>query len=231
MNKERMTTLLLPKGEWLDALLVAFQVSGLELFASPRSYEYTFLNQALPVVFQAIRSKEVVAAVNDWNITANGGFTGTDIATEQRANLDTPRAWEFPLRELNPDAPNPQVYLGITPNLSQENFDLGVPGIAGTEIYTEYPSLTQQFLRSNRISATVRSVQGGSEGYWRINPRNGAIVTIRNTDATLRANEITPVQDILTAGVVYVESPRMSRQDQERVDDLQEALYLAARLR
>jgi ATP phosphoribosyltransferase len=232
--KETLTTLLLPKGEWLDSMLVAFEMANLELYAKPRSYEYTFINQALPIVFQALRSKEVPQVIADRDTSVYAGFTGTDIAAEQRVRVNGTRNWEFPLNELNPDAPKPRVYLGSTPilrgrvnNPGREN--LGVANVAGTTIYTEYPYLTARLLRKNSVVAKIKPVQGGSEGRWRIDPNNGAIVTIRNTDATMKANQIEPMQEIMSAGVVYLENPLASEQDRGRVDDLRELIFLALR--
>lgn len=226
-NKEKMTTVLLPKGEWLEAMLTAFQVANLELFAKPRSYEYSFVNQALPILFQAVRSKEVIETVFDWDTSVNAGFTGTDIAEEQRADVSKPRSWEFPIEELNPNAPKPRVYLGSTPNLRSKVAEPSISDLQGTTIYTEYPNITQQVINNAGISAKVKAVQGGSEGRWRIDQRNGAIVSIRNTDETMKANEIEPILDILRAGILCVEGPNINPQDKLRLDDLRELIYRA----
>jgi len=225
--KEQMTTVLLPKGEWLDSLLVAFQVAELELASKPRGYEYTFVNQALPIVFQAVRSKEVIDAVYDWDTRVNAGFTGTDIAAEQRVSAQADRSWEFPLERLNPKAPKPKVYFGSTPNLRTRANEPTLLDLEGTTIYTEYPFLASTALSDAGVSARIKAVQGGSEGRWRIDERNGAVVTIRNTDETMRANEIEPMLDILSAAILYVEGAGISPQDKLRVDDLREALYQA----
>jgi ATP phosphoribosyltransferase len=226
-TKEKMTNILLPKGEWLDAMLLALKVANLELVAQPRSYEYSFVNQALPILFQAVRSKEIIETVYDWDTTVNAGFTGTDIAAEQGISLTQPRLWEFPIDELNPGSPKPRVYLGSTPNLRAKSPDPIMSDLEGTTIYTEYPNLTQKTIDRAGVRAKVKPVQGGSEGRWRIDQRNGAIVSIRNTDATLRANEIDPMLDIMRAGILYVESPNIDKQDQLRVDDLQELIFRA----
>ena len=224
-NREKLTNILLPKGEWLDAMLTAFKVAGLELTAKPRSYEYTFVTQALPIVFQAIRSKEVLKTIYDWDTSVNAGFTGTDIAADQRVNPDKPRSWNFPLLQLNPDAPQPKVYVGSTPNLRERINQPTIEDLEGTTIYTEYPTITRQLLDKEKINARIKSVQGVSEGRWRVDKRNGAIVSIRNTDATLLANEIEPMLDVMSAAVIFIESANISNQDQLRIDDLREQIY------
>jgi ATP phosphoribosyltransferase len=167
-----------------------------------------------------VRSKEVIAAINDGDTNANAGFTGSDIAAEQGCNTKQPRTWEFPLDRLNPNAPKPQVYLGSTPNLRRQINQPTINDLVGTTIYTEYPNLTQQMLNGTKVVAKVKAVQGGSEGRWRIDSNNGAIVTIRNTDATMKANAIAPMLDIMRAGILCIESPNISKQDQLRIDDL-----------
>lgn len=224
--KENYTTILLPKGEWLQALIEAFKVANLGLVAEPRSYEYSFINQTLPILFQAVRSKEVPDLVYDWDISANAGFTGSDIAAEQRVDTKGSRIWEFPLQKLNPNAPQPKVYLGTTPRLREQIATPALKDIDGTTIYTEYPVITQAFLADNKLEARVKSLQGGTEGRWRLDSRNGAVVTIRNTDTTLRANGIEPLVDIMAARVLCMESPALSDQDKLRVDDLRELLYI-----
>lgn len=231
MRKEKMTTVLLPKGEWLEALLLAFRVAGLELSAPPRGFEYTFVEQALPILFQAIRSKEVLGVINDEDTSVTTGFTGTDIALEQNLDIAQPRFWRFPLDELNPAAPKPAVYLGATPHLRAKVKNPTATDIAGTTIYTEYPNLTQQLIDRLGVTAKIKPVQGGSEGRWRVDERNGAIVTIRNTDATMRANEITPLLALISAGILYIEGENTSPQDKLRIDDLREVLYRNSSMR
>ena len=225
---EKETQVLLPKGEWLSSLLRAFQFAKLDLLSThPRSYEYRFATLGIPLVFHAVRSKEVISTIRDEDTAANAGFTGTDIAFEEGIDSKSKRTWEFPLHEFNPGAPKPVVYLGSTPNLREKIAEPKITDITGTTIYTEYPLITMQLLANESIFARVKPIQGGSEGRWRFDGTNGAVVTIRNTDATLRANEIEPMLDIMGASILYVESDAISGQDRQRIDDLREKVYLA----
>lgn len=226
MSLEQSTQLALPKGEWLNALLKAFATANLALEpSSPRSYEYRLAAQRLPIIFQAIRSKEIPGVIFDWDTTINAGFTGTDITAEAGIKSATERNWLFPLTELNPQAPRPQVYLGSTPLLRQRVANPTVADLANTTIYTEYPVLAYRAL--NNASTKIKAVQGGSEGRWRFDDQNMAVVTIRDTDATRLANEIEIMQDLMLAQVVLVEGPRLSPTDKLRIDDLRELLYRA----
>ncbi len=233
MPKETYTNILIPKGEWLSALLTAFRVAGLELEAPYRGYEYTFVTQSLPIICQAVRSKEVLTDISDEDCTANAGLTGSDITQEQN--------WEgfqepFPLRELKPSDeqfPEPKLYLGLTPNLSiatrkpsPQESDLS--GLDDTySIMTAYPVITQRFLEQAGLTLGVVASAGTIEGRWRTRPNNVAILDISSTGDTARANEIQIARTILTPELVWVLGNSISKQDKLRVNDLQEKVYLA----
>jgi len=223
--KENYTKMLLPKGEWLESMLIAFANAKMPLVSKPRSYEYEFVDTNLPITFYAVRSKEVLGTIKDPDTVVWSGFTGTDIAEEQEYALNDAN-WEFPLAPLNPKAPKPVIYLGKTPNLKIEVSSTNLADIKGTTVYTEYPTITNRFFENALVEVNIKTVQGGSEGRWRLDPDNGAIVTVRNTDATRRANNIEPVVDILKAGVIFVAQENLQTQDQLRIDDLREFLYL-----
>lgn len=234
-QKETYTYLYLPKGEWLDALLTAFKVAGLELCAPDRCYEYTFVSQSLPILFQAVRSKEVWTDICDFDTKAKGGFTGSDIAREQ--GIFESR-WKFPLYELEPsDAkfPRPEIYLGSTPNLRQQITKPCVADLEGQTIYTSYPIIARQFLNKYKLwdfndqsRVNIKTRQGTIEGRWRTDKTNGAIIDITSTGKTMRANGIEVMEKIMPAEVVYIQKLGMNPRDEERVNDLREKLYLAA---
>jgi ATP phosphoribosyltransferase len=264
--KEELTYLFLPKGEWLESLLVAFQLANLSLLAPKRGYEYTIASQALPIIFEACRSKEVWNYIQDPDVKAKGGFVGTDVAAEQsimgydqklsaellirQGQIDRDedpsqleavqwRSWRVPFqdRKVNPAAVNPKLYVGSTPWLQEwcadgpESRDPDIRDLRNTTIYTEYPNVTKQYLTRRGINAypaNVKAVQGGSEGLWRTNPKNGAVVTIRSSGDTMAANGIKVMEDIMSPELVYVEG-EMSQQDKLRVDDLRETFFKALR--
>jgi len=137
--------LILPKGEWIEALVLALKVAGLPLERlSSRSYRYTFVSKALPIVFDAIRTKDMLSVIQDQKSTANGGFTGDDIIEEQKFVGNKARQWQFPLEQLNPAAPKPKVYLGSTPNLRAKIMKPTIADAYQTMVVTQYPNLTAQ---------------------------------------------------------------------------------------
>jgi len=227
--KEKNTQLYLPKGEWLNSMLAAFNRAGLEIKAQPRSYEYKFVSSTIPIVFEAIRSKEVWEDIIDPNTTANGGFTGTDIIKEQ--NIYTQCRWTFPLYELesNDIFPRPRIYLGSTPNCRDVIPNPEISDLKNKIIYTSYPRITQDFFTNRKISVEIVEKQGAIEGRWRTNINNWGIVDVVSSGKTLEANNIKIMEEIFTAEIDYIGGPNISCQDQSRVDDLREKLYLASK--
>ncbi len=112
---EKYTQLLLPGGEWLSSLLLAFELAGLKLETTdPRSYLYTLVEQALPIVFDLVRASSVPEIINEEGTLACGGLTGTDVLKENGLSIEC----TFPLLTLVPNAPQALLYLGTTPNYS-----------------------------------------------------------------------------------------------------------------
>lgn len=223
--KENFTQLYLPKGEWLDATLIAFKRANLELQASPRCYEYKFVSSSIPIVFQAIRSKEIWDDISDFETTANGGFTGSDIILERRVTPN--RRWIFPLYQFEPENgnfPRPKIYLGSTPNFREQVSTPQIKDLEGKTIYTNYPNITQEFFDQKEIKPKIVEKQGTIEGRWRTNLNNWGIVDIVSSGSTMKANQIEIMEPIFTAELEYIEGENISTQDKLRVDCLIEAL-------
>lgn len=225
---EKLTQLYLPKGEWLDATLTAFRRADLELQSNPRCYQYSFVSSRIPIVFQAIRSKEVWSDISDPETVANGGFTGSDIVLEQMINPT--RRWLFPLNEFKPedvDFPKPRIYLGSTPNFRDQVTNPRVESLAARTIYTSYPNIARDFFNQLGVFPNIVEKQGTIEGRWRSNPNNWGIVDVVSTGKTLIANQIEVMDYIMSARLEYIEGENMSYQDRSRVDCLIETLERA----
>jgi len=223
---EKLTQLYLPKGEWFDSISKAFSRANLEISAPPRCYEYKFTSSKLPIIFQAIRSKEVCLDVNDPETSVNGGFTGSDIVIEQYSTA----LWTFPLYNFESEKdnfPKPKIILGSTPNFRANTKDQKIQDLNSKTIYTSYPTITKRFFEENNTQVNIIERQGTIEGRWRTNFNNWAIVDIVNSGETLKANQIEIMEEILPAKIVYVENSNITNQDKLRVNDLQELLYKA----
>lgn len=224
---EKLTQLYLPKGEWLDSISKAFKRANLEISALPRCYEYKFTSSKLPIIFEAIRSKEVCLDIYDPETSINGGFTGSDIAIEQNS---IPR-WIFPLYKFQTteeNFPKPKIILGSTPNFRANIQEPKIQDLESKTIYTSYPIITKNFFEKNKTKVNIIERQGTIEGRWRTNLNNWGIVDIINSGNTLKANQIEIMEEILPAEIVYIENQNMTNKDKLRVNDLQELLYMAS---
>lgn len=249
MNKE-CTYIYLPGGEWLPSFLMAMQLAGMELArSSERCYEWSLADQALPIIFIEVRSKDVPRDVFEAEAEslAFGGFTGSDVAVEQgvpgfalqtSGEIDRScelvsncTSWTFPLWDLNSEAIRPALVLGSTPNLRGRVKRPQLADLRGTTIYTAYPQVTKQLLYRegvNAIAAKVVERAGKIEGRWRTNPNNGAIVDITSSGSTLAANEIEIMSVVMRPEIVYLQNEAMGKTDKERVEELRRQIYMAA---
>ncbi len=221
--KENFTQILLPGGEWLPSLLTAFQVAGLELETKgSRCYRYTVATQALPIVFDVVRAREVPEILAHPDCLAVAGFSGTDVFVEKGVQ----EVWILPLLELVPSAPQALLYLGLTPNYQG---DEKVLDLNGSRLFTTYPKIARRYLRKNKIDGvSVIERSGKIESLWRVFNNNLAIADISSSRKTARANDIRIVREIMWPVVGLSRSPQATMADLLRINDLQEMFYLAA---
>lgn len=224
--KEDLTPVLIPKGAWLKPILSAFESAGIQLNSKKGSDEYTLVDGVLPIILYAVDAKQVGSTAGDWDTTVFAGFAPTDALAEERTNLSNPRLWELPIFDLYPDSPNQSVYLGLTPNIRQRESEPSIWDLDGTTIYTPYPSLAMLYL-CQQIEIKIKVVNEQPETFWRLNPRNGGVVSLMNSPEQLISNQITLIEELFRVGIYYVEGALMPQRDQLRVDDLREKFYQA----
>lgn len=223
--KEKYTQMLLPGGEWLENIKKAMRLDGLEIAAtSGRQYRYTFVEQALPIVFDIVRSKDIPTTLIDRDTSVAAGFTGSDITEESGQNY----LWTYELVSKLYDGKRPMVVLGSTPNLRDRRAEPNIEDLKKTTIYTPYPNMARKLLKNNyNISPTIKERAGKIEGYWRVDKKNGAIVDITSSGETMRENDIKLMEILMFPEVVFMQRENISRQDQRRCDDLREIIYQA----
>jgi ATP phosphoribosyltransferase len=224
MNKnETYTQILLPGGEWFSSILDAFSAIGLALnTSSDRCYRYSFVTQALPIVFDVIRSWDVPDVANDLDTSTWTGLTGTDILKEKGLEPN----FIFPILEFVPSAPQAILYLGITPNYPEDaRNDLNLDG---STVYTTYPNIATAFLEQlGQKNVTVKYKAGKIEGLWRVDPNNLAVLEISASGKTAVENSVTFYKEVMKPDVAGYISPLAPTQDRERMNDLQEIFYQA----
>jgi ATP phosphoribosyltransferase len=227
-SNEQITQLLAPGGEWLPYWLMAMKEVGIELTQeNKRVYRLDKVNQAIPLIFDVIRSKDIPETINDIDSLAKGGFTGSDITSDQ--DIDPAWAFELVAQMFSPEE-SPEVYLGLTPNTRGAGKKI-IQTLTSGCIYTPYPNLARKWLQNELGIANlkIKEKAGKIEGFWRFDPTCKAIIDISSTGKTLEANRIRKVRTIMTPELVFVRSPNMSTQDRLRCDDMREKVYLQTR--
>lgn len=228
-STEKYTQILLPGGEWLPSILEAFKRANLELETpNPRCYRYTLVEQAMPIVFDVVRSWDVPDIANDPDSNAKIGLTGSDILEEKNRLYGT---YPFTLLDLVPSAPQAILYLGTTPNYPGDRDD--ELNLRNSTVYTTYPNLAAYILRRyEQENITIKSLRGKIEGLWRLDKKNWAIIDIATSGNTALENQITQRRILRKPKVLWYEGTPFSSidsPDRERFNDLKELMYLALR--
>jgi ATP phosphoribosyltransferase len=221
---EVFTHLLLPGGEWLESIIQAFTIAGLEPEQTD-SRKYDFPCLALPLMCHIVRSKDVPKTIELTHSKAHCGITGEDIAQETEHSWD----WIIPLYQLVPDAPKSTVYIGATTNLTRKIPHPTIHDIKGI-LVSSYPHLAHNYLEQHDIKKDVVVIEraGKIEAYSSFIPLNTAVVDISSTGKTAAINGIIKLDEIMKPQVVAMSSPYISMQDVQRYNDLKEYLYQAA---
>jgi ATP phosphoribosyltransferase len=231
------TLLYFPKGEWETPLRKAFANAGMPLVSdSPRSLRLRFAKPKLPITWLRIRASDIPLALQDSDLQGRGGFTGSDIATEN----SYPPSWEFPLYSLEQDGdrfPRPRITISSTPNFfaslpdCAEPRDIYKPREVFGNIWTSYPNIARGWLSENGADFSklkIKTTQGSIEGYWLTDRRNYFIVDIADTFKTQTENGCDPLAVIMEAYLGFLQQPNLRPIDQLIIDDLREAIYRAA---
>lgn len=227
MNYKENTQVLLPGGEWLDAIVSALELLNLPIRSeASRSYRFTFVEQGLmDIVFTVVRSRDIFKCLNDASTRVAVGMTGSDIVEELQEASACSGTFPLVARLMEP---RPSLVVGATPNVGSISPSLA--DLNRSVIYTTYPSTARKFLRERGIRATIKKRDGKIEGMWRIDPKNKGIVDIMRTRATANANGIIPLEDISQPEVVFVQNDvKLSPQDRRQSEYFQELIWIRSR--
>lgn len=245
MNSENITYMYAPKGEWWDSFLESLAAARISyLQTATKSYE--LLLKDMPITIEACRSKDVLAGIDDQDTLAWAGITGSDVYIEQKLNgyypgsyfdqdeLPTPnyQTQPVPLYSLAPDSPQPRLYLGSTPRARGASSSPTIEDLSGKSIYTAYPNITSRLFGRRGINAlpvNIKERAGGIEGKWITDPTAYGVVDIIDSGETALDNLIEVMQFLMQAQLIFVVSNEIRPRDMERINDLQEELYIASR--
>lgn len=237
---ENKTILYFPKGEWGPYIIKAFQYARINLETpSPDSLIMNMSGSRIPISWFKVRASEIPTALNKPYLNGRGGITGTDIAT---VNNYFP-SWEFPLYQLanrGEFMPKPRIVLATTPKFFEELPDGVTPQQAFDvkrmqgNLWTpkSISPITRSWLAiSGANLAKVKiedDMEGSIEGWSSVDKQNLYMADICNSGKTIKQNGCDEVATIMQVTLGFLQQKNLSRIDQERIDDLREAIYQAA---
>ena len=201
------TRMALPKGRMQDALFRLLSDAGLDCEAATRSYR---LNGLLPdFTTKILKPRNIVEMLHVG--TRDVGFAGSDWVEE--LDVDLVEVLDLGLDPVRIVAAAPEAILedGALPR-------------SGIRIASEYEQLTRKWIEDRGLDATVIRSFGATEVF----PPEDADCIVDNiaTGATLRANNLVVVDELLTSTTRLYANPSAMADDEQRERIEQLALLL-----
>lgn len=157
-----------------------------------------------PMQILYLRDDDIPECVADG--IADAGIVGENVYLEKRRPLRVIERLGFARCRLSIAVPKDREYHGSD-------------DLSGLNIATSYPNILQQFLKKNRIRATIHEISGSVE----IAPGIGladAIFDIVSTGSTLLSNGLREVETVLRSEAVLVAGENVSAENQKLLDRL-----------
>jgi ATP phosphoribosyltransferase len=189
-RKENILKIGLPKGSLQDATIKLFKKAGYHISLSTRSYYPVFDDSEIESIL--IRAQEMARYVEDGHLDC--GLTGYDWILEQNADV-------VEVAELiyGKGGFSPVKWVVAVPMDSKIK---KIEDLNGKRIATELVGFTKRYLRSKGIKAEVDFSWGATE----VKPPHlaDAIVELTETGASLRANNLRIVEEIIESTTRFI---------------------------
>ncbi|MBV6504273.1 MAG: ATP phosphoribosyltransferase [Fimbriimonadales bacterium] len=200
--RPKVLRLALPKGRMQAAVFELLREAGMHLTASSREYR--------PIVSLSGVEAKILKPQNIVEMLHQGsrdlGFTGADWVEELGANLVQLIDTEFDLVSVVVAAPHSILEGGLLPNRK-------------IVVASEYESITKRWIESKGIDATFVRSYGATEVF----PPEDAdcIVDLTASGATLRANDLVVVEELMRSSTRLYANPRAldDAARRERIED------------
>lgn len=174
---------------------------------SERTLQVTTRNQKYSLIF--VRTQDIPKFVED--DVADIGFTGLDIVTETRANVDKIMDLDFGQCEMVVAVKEEDSYQTVK-DLPQE-----------VKVATSFPNISKDYFKKLGKKVKIIEVSGATE----ITPRLGlsnVIVDITSSGATLKSNKLKIIDKILSSTAVVIARKGLSKDQQTKTEALLRAL-------
>lgn len=189
-------------GRLQEGSLALLKESGLSFNNGKDQLKATARN--FPVELLFLRDDDIPQYVED-NV-ADVGIVGENVFVEKQKRNDLIKRLDFSKCRLSIAIPRADTYTGIE-------------FLQGKNIATSYPTIVQQFLDKNNITAGIHEISGSVE----IAPGIGladAICDIVSTGSTLLSNGLKEVAIVMQSEAVMVANPEMTAAKKEILDKL-----------
>lgn len=185
-----------------------------------------------PMEFVLIRASDVPRFVQDENTTLGVGITGSDIIWE--AGLGKNNGEEIPIYELNPDAKQSSLFVGITKRLQDAlgNRSPDISDLAGSQIATKFPAIANEYFAEKNINPELILVPGSDEAMQYIFPNCNGILGIISTGDTIKENNIDILEKFYDVTIRLIENGgKLSSVGQRILDEFREKVFVALQRR
>ena len=183
--------ILIPGGELEKAVLAFLNKVGFNVTFTPRCYKAG--SPLSPYEFVIVRAASIPEIIsNPLFPTVLGGITGSDILWENGWNRKTP-----PLPISSPS----RLFVGAAKCIKS------LTDLRNTTLATKYPNIAKDFFRQNNVPVNIFPIPGKDEALPYLSDQVKAIVGIRSTGKTLKANNLKVLREISPCTVNWIARP------------------------
>lgn len=229
---ERLT-IALPNGELKKDVVKFIGDIGFEISPTERGLLIPVGN--MPIEFVLVRAGDVPRVVRDERSVVKAGITGSDILWE--SGIGKEAGDQIPIYELNPEAKRSSLYLGASDDfmdyiLEKEERKFVTRDLSGMMLATKYINIARDYIRQQEIkNVEVLYVPGSDEGMQYVYPSCVALIGIKSTGETLRANNVQVVDQFHDVALRMIqESAKLSPKDARVLADFRERMEKAVSL-
>lgn len=217
----------LPNGEMKQDVVRFMGDIGFQISPTERGLLIPVGN--MPIEFVIVRASDIPRVVNDEKSVIKAGITGSDILWESGFGVEAGE--EVPIYELNPKAKKSSLYLGATADFidyiaEKEEREFGIRDLSGMMLATKYINIARDYMKDQGIGdVEVMHVPGTDEGMQYAYPSCVAVIGIKSSGDTLRANNIQIADQFHDVTVRMIqESAKLSSRDARILGDFKQRI-------
>lgn len=231
MRETEKLRIALPNGELRKDIVRFMGDVGFEISPTERGLLIPVGN--IPIEFVLVRASDVPRVVRDERSVIKAGITGSDILWE--SGIGKEAGDEVPVYEFNPEAKRSSLYLGASTDFveyihEKEEREFVGRDLSKKMLATKYMNIAKDYMRQRKIpDVELLYVPGSDEGMQYAYPSCVALIGIKSSGDTLRANNIQVVDEFHKVTVRMIqESAKLSPRDARVLGDFRERIERTA---